>query len=91
MDAAVHTLLPGLVSVNAMTSLPLTPFTPSCALTAVALMSAVTTVAFICRVLRSTIIAALAFALLVTAGISSLPVRTAENILSGTVLLIVFT
>jgi hypothetical protein len=49
------------------------------------------TVAFICRVFRSTMTAAVALALLVTAGITSLPVRVAENILSGTVLLIAVT
>ena len=91
MLAAVHTPLPGLVSVKGMTSAPFTPFMPSCALTPVALTSAVMTVAFICRVFRSTMTAAVALALLVTAGITSLPVRVAENILSGTVLLIAVT
>ena len=79
MLAAVHTPLPGLVSVKGMTSAPLIPFRPSCALTPVAVTSAVMTVAFICRVFRSTMIAAAALALLVTAGITSLPVRVADN------------
>lgn len=54
-------------------------------------MSEVTTVAFIWRVFKSTINAAVPVASVVTAGTSSLPVSVAENILSGTVLLRVLT